>query len=294
MAEAAHVTVLVVDDALDTLGMLCAALQGAGHQVLVAASGQAALQALSLSTPDAVLLDAVMPGLSGFDTCRAIKADPGLAPIPVIFMTGLTETEHVLEGFAAGGVDYVTKPLRTDEVLARLQTHVRNARWTWLAREAMDVAGRGVVLLDASCQRIVWCSPRAREWLGALGLATEAGWPAHWAPGEDGERVLGEGAARLRLRRVGQRGGVGLGETLLLLEPAGVPAPPAAARLAALTAREAEVLSWLAKGKTNRDIAEILGISRHTVSKHLEHLFEKLGVETRAAASALAARMGAV
>lgn len=104
--------VLVVDDAPSSLGMLCDSLEGEGYTVLVARDGDAALQRLELVAPDAILLDAVMPGLSGFDTCRRIKANPALAHIPVIFMTGLSETPHVLEGFACGGVDYVVKPLR--------------------------------------------------------------------------------------------------------------------------------------------------------------------------------------
>ena len=80
-------------------------------------------------TPDLVLLDAVMPGIDGFETCRRIKADAGAcAIVPVIFMTGLTETEHVVRGLEAGGVDYVTKPIVLDEMLARIRVHLANAR----------------------------------------------------------------------------------------------------------------------------------------------------------------------
>jgi len=202
-------TVLVVDDAPDTLRMLCDALAGEGYTVLVARDGLQALGRLDVVTPDAILLDGVMPGLSGFETCQRIKAHPRGGGVPVIFMTGLSETADVVAGFDAGGVDYVVKPIRIEEVLARLNTHVRNAR---AARQPAQAA-------------------------------------AH-------------------------------------------PTPPEADRLshAALTPRETEVLAWLARGKTNRDIAEILGMSHRTVNKHLEHIFEKLGVETRAAAAALASR----
>lgn len=278
--------VLVVDDAPSTLGLLRQALEAEGYTVLLATDGEAALASLAEGTPDAVLLDAMLPGLSGFETCRRLKADPGLAQIPVVFMTGLSDTAHVLEGFDAGGVDYVTKPLRTREVLARLATHLRNARFARLAREAVDIAGRGVVLLDAG-GRIGWCSPRAAQWLAGDGVLPRR-WPEAWAVPAGEERSLPVAAAagrRLVARHVGT---VGLGDTMLLLDLRAGDCPDRLAA-AALTAREAEVLSWIAKGKTNRDIAEILGISRHTVSKHLEHLFEKLGVETRAAASALAA-----
>src|SRR3989344_3932296 len=89
--------ILVVDDALDTLRMLC---------------------------------DAVMPGMDGFALCRRLKATPPWSHVPVVFMTGLSDTEQILRGFASGGVDYVVKPLRIPEVLARLATHVRNAQAT--------------------------------------------------------------------------------------------------------------------------------------------------------------------
>ncbi|MBN9205699.1 response regulator transcription factor [Methylibium petroleiphilum] len=289
--EAARPVVLVVDDAPSSLGMLCDTLEDAGYTVLIARDGEAALQRLRLVVPDVILLDAMMPGMSGFETCRALKADPALTHIPVIFMTGLSETAHVVEGFACGGVDYVVKPIRAPEVLARLHTHARNARITRLAREAVDVAGLGVLLVDAH-GRIAWRSPQAERWLAACG----AGGPGDMiAPAEAGtERVFqmpGPLAPQcLTLRSLGP---AGMGETMWLLEVqrgdgSDGAASPSRLSAAALTPRETEVLSWLAKGKTNRDIGDILGVSPRTVNKHLEHIFEKLGVETRAAAAALA------
>ena len=112
--------VLLVDDMPQSLGALAQVLEADGYTVLVAHSGEAALARLDLVTPDAILLDALMPGWSGFETCRRIKAEPAWSHIPVIFMTGLSETAHVVEGFDAGGVDYVVKPLRAQEVQARL------------------------------------------------------------------------------------------------------------------------------------------------------------------------------
>ncbi|MFM9922584.1 response regulator transcription factor [Variovorax sp. H27-G14] len=289
--------VLVVDDAPSSLGMLCDTLEASGYTVLVAADGEAALQRLELVVPDAILLDGLMPGLSGFETCRRIKANPALAHIPVLFMTGLSETAHVVEGFECGGVDYVVKPIRAQEVLARLHTHARNARITRMARDAVDVAGMGVVFVDTRA-RIAWRSPQAALWLHALEDPVAPGLlPASLAP------VLAPGASiaigtatgmRLSVRNLGA---AALGETMLLFaiqrDGSGGPGGQggaSATRLAdaALTPRETEVLSWLAKGKTNRDIGEILGTSPRTVNKHLEHIFEKLGVETRAAAAALA------
>jgi DNA-binding NarL/FixJ family response regulator len=282
--------VMLVDDMPQSLGALCAELEADGYSVLVAFDGAAALARLDLVTPDAILLDAVMPGLSGFETCRRIKERAEWSHIPIIFMTGLSETNHVVAGFDAGGVDYVVKPVRAQEVLARLAAHVRNARAVRMAREALDVGGLGVLMVDAR-RRIAWQSPQAQRWL----VEFFGGAPAalmDWlqadaaAPGE-GPRIEA-GSRMLAARRLGT---VGLGEVMWLLSvrPAG---DAAAARLssAALTPRETEVLSWIAKGKTNRDVAEILGMSPRTVNKHLEHVFEKLGVETRAAAAALASR----
>ncbi|WP_229676396.1 response regulator transcription factor [Polaromonas eurypsychrophila] len=288
-ADAQRPVVLVVDDAPSSLGMLCDTLEGEGYTVLVARDGDAALLRLELVAPDAILLDAVMPGLSGFDTCRLIKANPALAHIPVIFMTGLSETPHVLEGFSCGGVDYVVKPLRAQEVAARLHTHTRNARMTRLAREAVDVAGFGVLLVDAR-GRVAWRSPQAELWLQTMDGVAEEGRlpdPIYAAlDGGTGQGFLSLTGVHLSVRNMGR---VGMGETMLLLEQRSAnAAAPSRLADAALTPRETEVLSWLAKGKTNRDIGDILGMSHRTVNKHLEHVFEKLGVETRAAAAALA------
>jgi DNA-binding NarL/FixJ family response regulator len=253
--------VLVVDDAPSSLGMLCDTLESEGYTVLVARDGTAALDLLELVVPDAILLDAVMPGLSGFDTCKQIKANPALAHIPVIFMTGLSETPHVLEGFACGGVDYVVKPLRSQEVVVRLHTHTRNARIARLALwlQTLDNTAAAGSLPD--------------EVYIAINTTTD---PV----------LLNTDGAPLTVRNMGR---VGMGETMLLLEQrTSNGADTARLAQAALTPRETEVLSWLAKGKTNRDIGDILGMSHRTVNKHLERIFEKLGVETRAAATALA------
>jgi len=285
----AHI-ILVVDDAPQSLGALCSELETAGYTVLVAFDGAQALERLDLVTPDAILLDALMPGLDGFETCRRIKAQPAWSHIPVIFMTGLSETSQIVEGFDAGGVDYVVKPVRAPEVLARLATHLRNARAVRMAREAVDVGGHGVLLVDAH-QRLAWHSPQAKQWLD------------EFFPGQPGDAHMAwlhatEGAPEVRSIADGERvltarplGSAGLGEAMWLLSLRRADAQPAS-RLATalLTPRETEVLSWVAKGKTNRDVAEILGMSPRTVNKHLEHVFEKLGVETRAAAAALASR----
>src|SRR6188768_4186720 len=98
-------TVLVVDDTPETLGFLTDMLDNAGFTVLIATDGDSALKLVDQITPDLVLLDAVMPGMDGFETCRRLKRDAGLDNVPIIFMTGLAETEHIVRGLEAGGVD---------------------------------------------------------------------------------------------------------------------------------------------------------------------------------------------
>jgi DNA-binding NarL/FixJ family response regulator len=284
--------VLVVDDVPSSIGALCLELEAEGHTVLVACDGESALARLELVTPDAILMDALMPGVDGFETCRRIKSRPEWSHIPVIFMTGLSETSHIVRGFDAGGVDYVVKPVRAPEVLARLATHLRQSRAVRLAHDAIDVGGHGVLMVDSHA-RLAWCSPRAQRWLaeffpGAGGNDDCIAWLAlhTTTAGQECSRTqAGRTLTAIRLE------GAGLGETMWLLATRDADARHAT-RLAtaSLTPRETEVLSWIAKGKTNRDVAEILGMSPRTVNKHLEHVFEKLGVETRAAAAALASR----
>jgi DNA-binding NarL/FixJ family response regulator len=298
MRPAARDIVLLVDDLPQSVGALAHELEADGYTVLVANSGEAALQRLDLITPDAILLDALMPGLSGFETCRRLKANAIWSHVPVIFMTGLSETAHIVEAFEAGGVDYVVKPVRAPEVLARLATHVRNARAVRMAREALDVGGHGVVVVDGR-GRIAWRSPQAQRWLAAFFADLPAERCAEWLSSVADADSAGPGTELLRRRlsadgrvlMARRLGDIGMGEAMWLLSLQG-PDEATATRLAtaALTPRETEVLSWVAKGKTNRDVGEILGMSPRTVNKHLEHVFEKLGVETRAAAAALASR----
>ncbi len=282
--------VLVVDDVPQSLGALARELEADGYTVLIAHSGDAALARLDLVVPDAILLDAVMPGMSGFETCRLIKAHPAWSHIPVVFMTGLSDTTHIVEGFRSGGVDYVVKPVRVQEVLARLATHVRNARAVRLAREALDVGGMGVLVVDTR-GRAAWQSPQAQRWLEEWFGDARADEVPRWLHETSADGTCRRRAADGRTLLARRLGDVGMGEAMWLLsvQPAGA-AQVSRLATASLTPRETEVLSWIAKGKTNRDVAEILGMSPRTVNKHLEHVFEKLGVETRAAAAALASR----
>src|SRR5574343_1009685 len=157
--------VLIVDDVPDNLSVLHDALDEAGYTVLVATQGESALRRAAQSLPDVILLDALMPGMDGFEVARRLKADFTTQHIPIVFMTGLTETAHVVAAFDAGGADYVTKPIRPQEVLARIAAHMQSARLMRQARSALDAVGQATVAVRAADGRIVWQTPLARELL---------------------------------------------------------------------------------------------------------------------------------
>jgi DNA-binding response OmpR family regulator/DNA-binding CsgD family transcriptional regulator len=290
-----RITVLVVDDSLDTVRMLNDVLEDAGMTALVALEGLQALTITGNITPDLILLDAIMPHMDGFETCRRLRQNPRLADVPILFMTGLSDTGHVLQGFAAGGVDYITKPINAQELVARMRVHLANARLTRSARIALDSAGQPLCAVDSQGV-VLWATPQAHQLFTRRGPLDERqkqtlqehlrAWIAHRPePGHAMElsclpeplRVqflsLIDGREHLlRLAPVSQQGD----DTDRLKTQFG------------LTAREADVLLWIAKGKTNREIGLILEMSPRTVNKHLEQVFRKLGVENRTSAAACA------
>ena len=303
--------VLIVDDVPDNLAVLHDALDESGYTVLVATSGEAALQRARQAVPDIVLLDAMMPGMDGFEVARQLKAMPQTAHIPIIFMTGLTETEHLVAALQAGGVDYVTKPIKPKEVMARMGVHLQGARrarqearQAGQARNALDAFGYAsmTVRIHAGGKedgRLVWQTPLARELMLRYYGTTAPHTPApvlDWLRRHllDAERqiepprlVIEQGPRRLTLRLHQQTEGSDSGnDWLIVMREISDDAVVVAIALSfKLTAREAEVLYWVAKGKVNRDIGDILGASPATVKKHLERVYAKLGVETRTAAA---------
>ncbi len=290
---------LVVDDSPETLRLLTDALDGAGMTVMVALDGASAMRIVDQITPDIVLMDAVMPGMDGFETCRRLKRDAGLDNVPIIFMTGLAETEHIVRGLEAGGVDYVTKPIAIKEMLARIRVHLANARLTQSARAALDVSGRYLLAVN-DAGKIMWATPQAQKLLAdtlAVNADDDFVLPdpmPQWLDLAQKSKVGSKAAAmaafpgneQLRLQYMGK---LGPNEFLLrLAKDSGAETPAEFSSELGLTTREGEVLQWLSKGKTNRDIAQILGLSPRTVDKHLEQIYSKLGVENRTAAAAIA------
>lgn len=121
-------TVLIVDDNPTNLSLLVDFLTTKEIVVLVAEDGQSALELLQHAKPDIILLDVMMPGIDGFETCRRLKVDPALCKIPVIFMTALSDTIDEVRGLELGAVDYIIKPYQVETVLARIKTHLMVVR----------------------------------------------------------------------------------------------------------------------------------------------------------------------
>jgi DNA-binding NarL/FixJ family response regulator len=300
--EASREIVLVVDDSPATLSMLTAALEEAGMTVLVATEGAQALAMVDKVTPDVILMDAVMPDMDGFRTTNALKANKNSLHVPVIFMTGLSDTEHVIKGFQAGGIDYVTKPIVPDELIARIRVHVANARQAQSARTALDASGRYLLAANRN-GKVLWCTPQASKLLSSLLEDTaEVGMlpdnVRDWLQQGPGDGAVRDTSIKLISSRSGQSvmltrvGAIGADEYLLRLKIQDIePLELQLRQKFSLTTREAEVLRWIAEGKSNRDVASILDVSPRTVNKHLEQIFTKLGVENRTAAAAVVMRL---
>jgi DNA-binding NarL/FixJ family response regulator len=282
---------LVVDDTPDTLGMVSAALEGNGITVLVATDGMTAIELARRVEPDVILMDAMMPGMTGFETCRQLKFCANPVMIPIIFMTGLTEKEHVLEGLASGGVDYITKPVVIEELLARISTHMINSKLLRSARDALDMSGRSVLACDLD-GNVLWGSHKALEFLNSSSLpAMGAAW-TEWVK-QSAQRPT----SSVQPFESGDLSFQYIGLTAtpeILIKPMRRKSSSREDVLEAtfnLTRREAEVLYWLTLGKTNRDISIILELSARTVNKHLEQIFQKMGIDNRTSAAVMADRV---
>lgn len=284
--------VLVVDDSPEALGFLTRALEEAGVTVLVATSGEAGLGVAAKVTPDIVLMDAVMPGLDGFETCRRLKTLPGVAHVPVIFMTALTETEHVVHALESGGVDYLTKPINLEELRARMRVHLSNARSAHNARVALDAAGRHLMAFSAEGE-VPWTTPQVTKLLGAPvasgDLHPVRARVAEWLGRHDRTSAGESFTVKLpdsRNLQLSYLGPIGPDEHLFrLVSETGADLQATLRQHFGLTLRESEVLLWISRGKSNRDIGDVLGLSPRTVNKHLEQIYVKLGVENRASAA---------
>jgi DNA-binding response OmpR family regulator/DNA-binding CsgD family transcriptional regulator len=303
-------TVLVVDDVPANADVVLNYLTAAGFRVLYAGSGTRALKQLEHSVPDLILLDIKMPGLDGIETCRHIKQRSEWRNVPIIFITGADDLSQKLAAFGAGGVDFVSKPILPEEVEARVRTHLRIRELQSELEQKNQALSEEIELrLDAEKQLeakldeafvitrfdggIYFSTRQANILLQAFfpGTSKER-LPhpvVHWL--ESGERhkplvVESNTKGDLQIEHLATSDPRHL--ALLRLEQRNSCWGPKALQTLGLTPRDAEVLYWITEGKTNPEISTILDTTLHTVKKHNNKLFAKLGVETRMAAARLA------
>lgn len=290
-------TLLIVDDTPDNIRVLFEFLSDIGYNVLVCESGEAALATLEIEEPDLILLDVMMPGMDGLDTCRRLKQLPAGRDVPLFFMTALGDPFDKVRGLEAGAVDYLTKPVYPEEVLARIRTHleIRQLQKTLQEQnEQLDAAlqrsitaeqelshslGQALLVVRTTNHEVLFATRQAGEMadrhggLAALAHVLTTG----------GETMDGANGRRLEIRR--HRPTIGKETLLVTLHEQISPPSPANLQSLGLTPRETEILFWVAQGKTSPEIAVILGTQVCTVKKHVGNFLPKLGVETRLAAA---------
>jgi len=284
--------VLVVDDSPESLGMLNVALNSQGYTALVALSGLQALSIAEKVPPDVVLLDAMMPEMDGFETCRRLKE---LLPnTPIIFMTGLTEVEDIVKGIEAGGVDYVTKPISPDEVIVRIKRHIATAKLALSAQDALDHAGKNVFCVS-EMGRLSWATPHVHELMDDISSTDDSPWATLATLLE--QWLVGDTSMDLHINCFDEPIAITYErqqETMHLLQIVPTQNKKEPADLQSklpITKRESQVLYWVSYGKTSWEISQILEMSPRTVNKHLEQIFKKLGVDNRTSAAAISIRI---
>jgi diguanylate cyclase (GGDEF)-like protein/PAS domain S-box-containing protein len=172
LADPRKPAILIVDDAPDNLGVLRAMMLRQGYQTFVATSGDRALDIAQRVKPDLILLDVVMPGIDGLETCRRLKAHPATARIPVIFMSARGDTEDIVAGFDTGAADYIAKPLRLEEVSARVRAQLRLRSTSDTQSEQADrlrmivnSMDQGLLIVEG-CGRVQYANPACDRYLG--------------------------------------------------------------------------------------------------------------------------------
>jgi len=303
-------TVLVVDDVPANADIVLNHLTAAGFRVLYAGSGPRALKQLEQRLPDIILLDIKMPGMDGIETCRLIKQRPDWQSLPIIFITGADDLAQKLAAFEAGAVDFVSKPILPEEVEARVRTHLRLRELQAELEQKNQALSEEVELrLDAEKQLearldqafliagvngVICFSTRQANILlhaffpnNSMTVLPEA--VLSWLECADRSKPLViESATKGDLQIDHLAASDSRQLALLRLEQRNSSWGPHVLQTLGLTPREAEVLYWITEGKTNPEISTILDTTLHTIKKHNNKLFAKLGVETRLAAARLA------
>ena len=276
--------------------MLTSALEEAGLTVLVALGGNQAISITQKIVPNIILLDAVMPNMDGFETCKHLKGNPRLTNIPIIFMTGLEDKQSTIRGLESGGSDYLTKPVDVDELIARMRVHLGASQLTSSAQIALDNAGQHLFTVNEKFQT-VWATPLTKEVFYRAKLTDqwlEYDLPkqiANWLsskPNTGKEFDIENTGRKLRARLMEYTTN---NEVLFkLIDQTIVRGPETLEKKLPITKRESEVLYCISNGKANDEIGQILDTSPRTINKHLEHIFTKLHISNRTSAAAIAIR----
>ena len=309
-------TVLIVDDVPENLAVLFTTLRAAQFHVLVAESGESALERLANVEPDVILLDILMPGLDGFQTCQRIKANEQTASIPVLFLSALDEAVDKVRGFQVGGVDYITKPIEVEEVVARVNTHIRLRQ---LQRDAerqnerleARVQERTAELVEEVAHRKK-NEAEKHKLLDMLGKQSDQLRDmTHWLiDSQQGrhqetlttlqqniqqqlaqlESYLQAVSANLQTNPASAL--TSLQDALMVLTQMQTSLPRDESQIISmaeqevlegpllkLTAREREVLQLITDGKSYGEIAELLYLSETTILSHRSRLMQKLGID---------------
>jgi CheY-like chemotaxis protein/DNA-binding CsgD family transcriptional regulator len=307
-------TVMAVDDIPANVDVLLGLLHESGYRVLVADSGCRGIEQLKRELPDLILLDLMMPGMDGIETCRRIKARDAWKHIPILMMTAADELSSKLAAFEAGAVDFLTKPIQPAEVLARLNIHLQirelqseleSANCSLkqkneLLAEEIDLRLDAEKQLEASLEQAILISNREGEILFATRqaqLLLSTFFPSNeihrlppevqtWLTAQNNRtplRVIDKKRGEIEIAQfpIASSGNL----SMMRIEHRNGDRGPRALLALGLTAREAEVLYWIAEGKTNPEIAIILESSVNTVKKRANNIFAKLGVETRTGAA---------
>ncbi len=296
-------SIMIVDDTPSNLAVLSDMLSEANYRVLVATDGISALEQIEYLKPDIILLDIMMPGIDGFETCHRLKTNLSTSNIPIIFMTGLSELDDLLRGFEEGAVDYIVKPIRPAEVLARVQAQLSQSKsilraehtLNHLAFSALAFNNLGLLTwVTATAVKVLYdCFPETSTSIHNIQsgpplpkLMLDQIYPQIRMISEKTEGLVND-------IRIGSSysGKIipchQIDEFMLIIQKNSQEWDLATLKSSfGLTAREAEILMWISRGKTNKEVGLILDTSPRTVNKHLEHIFEKLGVPTRTAAVA--------
>lgn len=276
--------ILAVDDNTDSLNLLNTALSAEGYTVLVAGSGQQAIDVLQKATPNLVLLDAMMPEMDGFTACKLIKQQH--PDMPVIFMTGLSETEHVVNGLGLGAVDYLVKPLNHKELVARVKVHISNAEINNNTKAALDSTGQHLAAINQQGD-VIWTTEKAQALVAGFNSKVKnhlLNWLAEAEADQQLQVQQGQNTLVISYIHIQSDG-----SHLIRIKAQNLKLLTQTLKLKLkITRREADVLYWVAQAKTDWEIAQILGISERTVNKHLEQVYRKLNVNNRTAASGLA------